>query len=118
MMSLRILQYFCYFVSDESMSTVNTSSFHSLAEEANFNSNIAASGHPSGSSIVSNGRLPEGSSVGDASNYYSVLAERPSTTDDDSELVVATSTPIRRRDIINATEDDFNRSPIKSMTQL
>ena len=101
------------------MSTVNTSSFHSLAEDANFNSNVSASGHPSGSSVVSNGRLPEGSSVGDASNYYSVLAEGPlTTTDDDSELVVATSTPIRRRDIINAREDDFNRSPIKSMTQL
>jgi hypothetical protein len=103
------------------MSTVNTSSFHSLAEEGNFNSNIGASGHPSGSSIVSNGRIPEESShVGDTTNFYSVLAERPETTDDDSELVVATSTPIRRRDIINANdEDDFNnRSPIKSMTQL
>ena len=105
------------------MSTVNTSSFHSLAEEGNFHSNIGASGHPSGSSIVSNGRIPEGSSHigGDTTNFYSVLAERPpTTTDDESELVVATSTPIRRRDIINANdEDDFNnRSPIKSMTQL
>ena len=106
------------------MSTVNTSSFHSLAEEGNFHStNIGgASGHPSGISFVSNGRIPEGSSHigGDTTNFYSVLAERPPTTDDDSELVVATSTPIRRRDIINANdEDDFNnRSPIKSMTQL
>ena len=103
------------------MSTVNTSSFHSLAEEGHFSSNIGASGHPSGSSIMSNGRIPEGSShVGDTTNFYSVLAERPPTTDDDSELVVATSTPIRRRDIINANdEDEFNnRSPIKSMTQL
>ena len=100
------------------MSTVNTSSFHSLADEGNFNSILAASGHPSGSSMAFSGRIPETSNGGDASNYYSVLGERPLTTDDESELVVATSTPIRRRDIINANEDDFNRSPIKSMTQL
>ena len=107
-------------LSDDSMSTVNTSSFHSLAEEGHFHSNIGASGHPGGSSILSNGMIPESSNgAGDASNYYSVLGERPSTTDDDSELVVATSTPIRRRDIINANDDNFNnRSPIKSMTQL
>merc|ERR1712223_218056 len=47
---------------NESMSTVNTSSFHSLAEEGNFSSNLAggASGHPSGgaNSLLSNGRLP------------------------------------------------------------
>ena len=75
------------------MSTVNTSSFHSLAEEGNFHSNIGASGHPSGSSFVSNGRIPEGSSHigGDTTNFYSVLADRPTTTtdeekDDDQEL--------------------------------
>ena len=120
------------------MSTVNTSSFHSLAEEGNFNSNAAVSSNNanhSHSNLTSNsGRLPNGTSSlatiggGDATNYYSVLTDRPSTTtdeDDSSELVVATSTPIRRRDIINATDaaahdvmEDFNRSPIKSMTQL
>ena len=124
---------------NESMSTVNTSSFHSLAEEGNFSSNLGggASGHPSGgaNSLLSNGRLPmEASSSsqhhhhhsnGDTTNFYSVLGDRPTTTtdedDDGSELVIATSTPIRRRDIINANieEEDFNnRSPIKSMTQL
>ena len=127
-------------ISDDSMSTVNTSSFHSLAEEGNFSLNLGGptSGHPNGggSSMVSNGRLAMDASSssqhhhhhhsnGDTTNFYSVLADRPTTTtdedDDGSELVIATSTPIRRRDIINANieEEDFNnRSPIKSMTQL
>merc|ERR1712109_414939 len=77
---------------NDSMSTVNTSSFHSLAEEGNFSLNHggATSGHPSGgsSSILSNGRVPIESfssshlhshhhSNGDTTNFYSVLADRP-----------------------------------------